>query len=665
MMLAISLKSVRHYWVLFAGTFVALTLGVGLIGVSASALAATWAVDTTPDSSSPTVTLNDGAGVAHTLTSGELDMGGVQSVLAMSGVVSAFVTVFVIAGTFAFGIALRRRDMGLLRLVGVGAGQVRRMMIAESVAVALPAAMTGCVLTIVAAPLAVAALNASGLTPVALSVGQLLWPLIYAAGSGLIIAVLGMLTASKGTARVRPTEALREADLDTRIMTAGRAVAGSLAFVVGAAMVALAPSAGTEAATPLALFGTMALAIAAAMLGPLYLPLLLRVMALPLRWVDPVSGLLAAESMLTSRRRTASLVGPVLVILAIVGIFTTVLSTAGAATSADNRARTTAQIVVEPAGNTPGLSRDEIEILRGDPRIAAVSAPAALEIVVAGADSVWREQAAFADPVALSQTHRITVVDGTLGPLTLGTVAISSEFGEWYGYHKDSIVTYGLFGGEPVQARVASVLDGGSAVPSVLLPPDSQGTSMSPLPERAAVLLDGQYAGSVGAFVAELTERVGTDRVRVLPIEAWLGNATTDQDRLNILVMAVLTVPASLYALLAIASTLVMSYSRRRREIATMRVLGISTAQVRRIALWEALMTTSLGTWIAGAVVTWGASSYWRSLTVVGMQAPLSVPWTALATLTATCFLVCAGISFAANSRLLQRAGVTEIASRE
>ncbi|MFD7071805.1 FtsX-like permease family protein [Streptomyces sp. NPDC059913] len=651
----ISLQSVRHYWALFAGTLVALALGVALIGVSAAALAATWAVDGTPDGSNPTATLKDGAGTAHTLSSGDLDMGGVQSVLAMAGVVSAFVTVFVIAGTCAFGIALRRRDMGLLRLVGAGGGQVRRMVLGESLAVAVPAAALGCAVAAVTAPVAVEALNGTGLSPVDLRPGPLLWPLVFAAGSGLVIAVLGMVAASKRAARARPSEALREADLDSRTMTVGRAVTGVPALLAGAVMVALAPGSGAEAATPLALFGTMALAIGATLLGPWYLPPLLLLMAVPLRWADPVAGRLAAESVRTSRRRTASLVGPVLAILAIVGIFTTVFSTTGAATSADDRARTTAQLVVEPARDGATLDRDTVDRLREDPRVAAVSAPAPLEIAVAGPYSVWKEQAALADPVALSRTHRITVVGGSLGPLEPGTVAISKEFSEWYGNHAGSTITYSLFGGEPVRAKVAAVLDGGSAVPPVVLPPDTRGTSPAPRPERAAVLLDGRGAASAGAAAAELTERLGADRVRVLSADTWFGRTGTDQDRLNSLVLAVLTVPASLYALIAVASTLVMSYSRRGREIAGMRMIGVSAGQVRRMALWETLATTVLGALIAAAVVAWGAHAYRGSLSVFGGEPPLSVPWGMLGTLFAACVLVGVVVSLAATGRLLRQ----------
>ncbi|MET9696658.1 ABC transporter permease [Streptomyces sp. NPDC006529] len=658
----ISVQSVRHYWALFVGTFVALALGVALIGVSAAALAATWSVPA-PAADLPSVTLTDGTGKARTLSGGALDMGGVQSVLAMAGVVSAFVTVFVIAGTCAFGIALRRRDMGLLRLVGAGGPQVRRMVLGESLAVAVPAALTGCLAAAVAAPAVLDALNGTGLSPVELHLGPVLWPLLFAAGSGLLIAVLGAYAASKRAARVRPTEALREADLDARTMTGGRAVSGAALLVGGAVMVVLAPGAGAEAATPLALFGTMALAVAATLLGPVYLPALLGLLSLPLRWADPVAGRMAAASLTTSRRRTASLVGPVLAITAVVGVFTTVLSTAGAATEADDRARTTAQLVVEPVGDG-GLSAADLAALRADPRVAAVSAPAPLDVAVAGPIEVWKDQAAVADPASLTRTHRITVTEGKAGTLAPGTVAVSKEFADWYGRHAGSEVTYGIFGGRPVKATVAAVLDGGSAVPHLLLPAADAGGAAA-APERASVLLDPQAAGSAGAVAAELTRRLGPERVKVTESAHWFDHASTGQDRLNRLVLFVLTGPASLYALIAVASTLVMSYSRRGREVAGMRMIGVSTGQLRRTAVWETLGTTVAGVGIAAVLVSLGARSYRGALTVLGGEAPLSVPWALLAGLAGACAVVGVVVALVATGRLLRHAGVAAITSRQ
>ncbi|MEV7601132.1 FtsX-like permease family protein [Kitasatospora sp. NPDC089797] len=658
----ISVQSVRHYWALFAGTFVALALGVGLVGVSASALAATWAVPAATAAGTASVTLTDQAGGAHTVTTGQADLGGVQSVLAMGGVVSGFVTVFVVAGTCAFGIALRRRDMGLLRLVGAGGPQVRRMVLGESFVVAVPAAALGCVLAAVAAPATVRALNGTGLAPVELTPGPLFWPLVFAAGTGLLLAFLGMVAASKRAARARPVEALREADLDSRSMTAGRAVTGVLALVGGGAMVALTPGAGEEAATPLALFGTMALAIAASLLGPLYLPPVLRLLSLPLRMTDPVAGRLAAESVRTARRRTAALVGPVLAIVAIVGVFTTVLSTAGAASAADDRARTAAQLVVEPTG-TDGLDARQLAALRGDPRVAAVSAPAALDVAVAGPTTAWKEQAAVVDPVELSRTHRLTAAEGALAPLAPDTVAVSREFASWYGFHAGSTLTYGLFGGRPVTARVSAVLDGGSAVPHLLLP--AAAAAGAGAPERASVLLTPAAAGSVGEAAAALTAELGPDRVRVVPSATWFDHHSTDQERLNRLVLLVLTVPGCLYALIAVGSTLVMSYSRRGREITSMRMLGVSSGQVRRMALWESVSTTLVGAAVAAAVVALGVRAYRGALTVFGGTTPLSVPWQFLGTLFAACLLMSVTVSLAATGHLLRRVSVGSAGSRQ
>ncbi|MFF8021559.1 FtsX-like permease family protein [Streptomyces sp. NPDC007896] len=657
----LALRSVRHYWALYLGTLVALTLGVALVGVCATTLAATWAVHQPSTADAPTVTLTDGSGTRHTLVGGTVDMGGVQSVLAMAGVVSAFVTVFVIAGTCAFSVALRRRDMGLLRLVGAAGHQVRRLVIGESVAVAVPASVAGCAAAAVATPWAVRGINGTGLSPVELRPGPLGGPLLFAAGAGLVIAVLGALAASGRAARVGPTEALREADLDSRLMTAGRTTFGLLLLVAGAVMVAIAPGAGAEAATPLALFGTMSLTLAAALLGPVYLPRLVKVVLAPVRWTSSVSGRLAVDAVTTSRRRTASLVGPVLAIVAIVGIFTSVMATTGAATEADERHRTVGQLVVEPISGE-GLTRAELGRLRTAPGVQAVSALAPVELAVAGPYSVWKEQGAATDLPALTRTLHITVVEGTARTLRPGTVAVSKEFADWYGYHEGSRLTYGLFDGEPVTVRVAAVLDGGTVVPHLLLP--ATDSAVASPPDHATVLLDDD-AASAPAAAARLAAELGTDRVRVTPTARWFDGSATEQERLNRLVLLVLTGPACAYALIAVASTLVMSYSRRTREIAGMRVVGVSRAQLRRMALWETLTTTLTGVGVAAAMVAVGLSAYRRALDVFGGTVPLSVPWGLLLALVAACVVVAVAVGQIATRQLLKQREVAALAARE
>lgn len=52
-----------------------------------------------------------------------------------AGGVAGFVSVFVVASTFAFAVAQRRREFGLLRTAGATPGQIRRMVVAEALVV--------------------------------------------------------------------------------------------------------------------------------------------------------------------------------------------------------------------------------------------------------------------------------------------------------------------------------------------------------------------------------------------------------------------------------------------------------------------------------------------------------------------------------------------------
>ncbi|GHF24677.1 ABC transporter permease [Streptomyces mashuensis] len=659
----LSLRSVRHHAPLFAGTFVALTLGVTLIAVSAAALAATWSVPTPSGAGLPSVTLTDGEGTRHTLVTGAPDLGGIQTVLVMAGVVAAFVTVFVIAGTCALGVALRRQDMGLLRLIGAGGPQVRRMVVGECLAVAVPAAALGCLLAAAATPWAVDALNGTGLAPVDLHPGPLGGPLLFAAGGGLAIAVLGALAASRRASRVRPTEALREAALDSAGITGGRAALGVLMLLAGTAMVALAPGAGAEGAVPLALFGSLALTLAASALGPLYLPRLARLVAAPLKRTRTVSGRLALEAVGSARLRTASLVGPVLSIVAVVGVFTSVMATTGSTVEADDRARTTGQLVVEPAsGAGDTLDAGVLARLRQAPGVRAVSAPAPVDLAVAGPYSAWQDEGAVADLPALTRTHRVDVVEGTVRALGPGTVAVSKEFADWYGYHAGGRLTYGLYGGRPASARIVAVLDGGSAVPHVVLPPSVTGAAA---PERATVLLGAVPDGGTAAAARELARYLGTDRVTVTPTGDWFAHHASSQDRLNRLVLLVLAGPASAYALIAVASTSVMSYSRRGREVAGMRLVGVSREQVRRMALWEAGITTALAAALAAVPVAVGLVAYRSALAATYGTVAVSVPWGVLAGLVAACLAVAGGTGLIAAQRLLAQREVAAVTARQ
>ncbi|WP_181807452.1 ABC transporter permease, partial [Streptomyces shenzhenensis] len=156
-----------------------------------------------------------------------------------AGGVSGFVSVFVVASTFAFAVAQRRREFGLLRTAGATPGQIRRMVVHEALVVGVLASATGCVLGSYGAPELTEWAVGEGLAPRWFTIGDHTWPYHVAFWTGLFVALCGALAASWRAGRTSPSEALREASVDTRPMTRGRWLFGAALLITAAVTLAL------------------------------------------------------------------------------------------------------------------------------------------------------------------------------------------------------------------------------------------------------------------------------------------------------------------------------------------------------------------------------------------------------------------------------------------
>ncbi len=134
----------------------------------------------------------------------------------MSGV-ALFMAVFVVGSTFGFVVATRRRQLGLLRLVGATPRQVRRMVLGESAVVAVLAAVARLpARRRWSAPAFLALLEWRGV--LSRRPGQpapwLAWAI--AAPVGVAVALLGTWRSSKRAARVSPMAVFQEAGVERR-----------------------------------------------------------------------------------------------------------------------------------------------------------------------------------------------------------------------------------------------------------------------------------------------------------------------------------------------------------------------------------------------------------------------------------------------------------------
>ncbi|MEU3691140.1 ABC transporter permease [Streptomyces narbonensis] len=548
---------------------------------------------------------------------------GLNALLGTTGGVTAFVSVFVVASTFAFAVALRRREFGLLRTAGATPGQVRRMLLAEATALGVLASATGCALGAAGAPLLARVLVDGGLAPEWFAVGDATWPFHLAFWTGLTVALAGAVAASRRAGKVGPTAALREADVDTDVLPLGRALLGAGLLLTGLGLLvwtyATEPSEllkrKTYTTLPMLLVGGVALLS----------PLLVRPVARLLRLRGAV-GTLVRENSAASVRRTAAVAAPVLVTVALAG---TLFGSAASVTrtrGVEAREQTAAQYVVSGEDLKP-VTADAL------PEGAVVSPTASTSLFVRdGAEAVVKYGArAVADPAAFAELARLPVVAGDLRDLDDRSIVVNEEFER----HRvgETVETWRADGSGPVRLRVVAVLALGTG-------------DNGPYVTRAnapGAPLDRIEASGGGAATARALEASG-GTVRSAGAWAAAGHPeSSPQARLGmVLVLGI----ALVYTVIGLANTLLMATSVRGGELASLRLAGATRAQILRVVTGEAVLATAIGALLGLAVTAAVLGTLGAGLASLSAPVALVLPWATVGAAAA----VCAAVAVAASA---------------
>jgi putative ABC transport system permease protein len=652
-MFFLSRQTVRRHLPLYAGSFVALAVGVFLLGLAATATAATIAYHG-PAADSVLVNLPGVDGSAphqeRVLLSGA-DASGLQIVLSLVGVISGFITVFVIASTFAFAVASRRREVGLLRLIGATPRQVRRMVLGEALVVAVAASLTGALLAQLFTPLVLAKASYTELAPVKLEAASPWLPLAIAVAVGLVVALLGARSAARRAGRVGPVDALREAALEPPRIGVIRVLFGLLFLAGGIVMLALIQPGTGEGVVPLAMFTPMILVVSLTLLGPLVVPWIGRLWALPLvRWTQ-VSGRLARSNVVAAPRRSASLAAPILAISAIAGAMVLSLSFAADAAGATMRDTLTAPIVIMTTEN----SGDVRERILATPGVAAADGGLGVKIIRADGDAAELEGGEGIDPAVAARTRALHPLSGDLADLTGNTVAISKEMAGLNHYRVGSEIPV-VFGDRTKGTlRVVAVLPDASGVNGSMLVSQELAKQHAPgaVAEHWFIRpADGvDTAELIGALDRQLT---GTG-AHVVRAEEWERQQTDGLRKANQLGLVMLLGPAAIYSAIAIANTLLMGSLQRRHEFVTSRLLGATPAQIRRMVLWESSLVGATALTL-GAVTTVTVGILLRHAMTEGLQnVPTTIPWAPLLGIAALCLVLAVGAASAPTAYILRR----------
>jgi putative ABC transport system permease protein len=411
-------------------------------------------------------------------------------------------------------------------------------------------------------------------------------------------------------------------------------------------MLAVIPLAPPDGRLPLALFVSLPLVVAAAMLGPVLVVPLSAVVTAPVSRFS-VAGGLARRNLKAAVRRTASVAAPVLVLIGVAGSLLAGTEVLASADRQDARLLYTADLVDVPADATP------LSAVRAVPGVAAASRVATSQLQ-AQVNRTSRAQVALGvDPDAAGQVLGLGHVEGNLSGLHGAAVALGRAAAAGYRLHLGDDLRVRLADGSDARLRVVALFTGTPLSSPVLLPYDlvaahrPAGWPQQPEPIHVR-LAPGAAAGPV----ADQLTRAGGTVSDMHQFLAHLSGARAAGMRIGALVLAVF---ALAYTFIAVANTTVMSFADRHREFVRLRVVGASRAQLLRMALWEALASAVTGLAFGAGVATVSTGGLWAVLRGIGLAIPLTVPWFRLATIAAAAVAVVLAAAAAPVAALLRR----------
>ncbi|MFG2483886.1 FtsX-like permease family protein [Streptomyces virginiae] len=574
----------------------------------------------------------------------------VNAVLGTAGGVTGFVSVFVVASTFAFAVSQRREEFALLRTVGATPGQIRRTVIAEALLLGVAASAAGCLLGAYGAPVFVSYLVDEGLAPRWFTLGDATWPFHAAFWAGLLVALAGVVAASWRAGRVGPAEALREAAFETRTMTPGRRLVGAGLLVAGLGTLAHAlltdPSDLLHRKTYIS--RPMLFIAAFGLLSPVLVrPLVRSITWLPAR-LPGAGGMLIRENASAGIRRTAAVAAPVLVTVALAGSLLGTTATLNEAKAAEIRQRTTADHVITAGAG--GFDPATIERIRAVPG-TEISATAATAVHVREeGTALIRSAARAADPAALARTARLPLTAGSVTDLDDDSVIVTEE---WERHTVGSTVEVWLGDGTRKALRIAAVMSigtGGNG--AYVTPANAPGATVDRIDVRLAPGADGR---AVGAALAEAARPAGG---RVLTADRWMSENRPGTGRTTRTGLLLVLGIALLHTGIGLANTLVMATSDRARDLAVLRLAGAGRAQVLRLVAGESLLVVLVGAIAGTLVAALNLAGVRAALGVLHVRSGLVIPWDALAATFGACAAVAVAAAVVPAALCLRRGAV-------
>jgi putative ABC transport system permease protein len=245
------------------------------------------------------------------------------SVYTLTAGISSFFAIligmFIIYNAFSIAVTERRPEIGILRALGATRGQIRTLFLGESAVAGLIGSAAGVAIGLAVARTLtiVTSQTMEGMFGVSQNAREVQVDprfLLFAGAIGVATSMLAAFIPARNAARVAPVQALQKGRY--QVLGAGENRIRRMAALsaIAAALVCLAFS----RYRPVFYLGFACTVSAALLLTPFLSLALARLLRYPLRWLRPVEGALAADSLIQAPRRTSTTVAALMLALSLV-----------------------------------------------------------------------------------------------------------------------------------------------------------------------------------------------------------------------------------------------------------------------------------------------------------------------------------------------------------
>jgi putative ABC transport system permease protein len=527
----------------------------------------------------------------------------------------ALLVMFVVAGTIGLAVRHRRRDLALLRAVAATPGQISRLILTEVGLLSLLSVVIGVPSGWFATRWVRGELVDRGFIPntFPFSGGALTTSAVV--GATMAVAVGAALVAARRTMLIRPTEALGEIAVESSGNSKIRLFVGFVTLAGAIYLTTLSTTQKGNAALGTALGMLFALVLAVALLAPWINRVAARLLGPVLRAVWGDSGYLAAANLRANAQGMVTVLTALVLTVGLGGSIWFLQDNLERQSVTQNRAGMLAQHSISSATSLPETALAEV---REIPGVVAATGVRNTSIILGGGREGGGVQAI--DPDGIEHTVDLQVRSGSLADLRGPTMAVSALQADSNGWKVGDQAEVWLGDGAPATLRIVAIYGRGIGFGDFTVTKDViEGHTASTGYERILVRAEpgtdittaladvtDQHPGSTVTSTAGLTGQLAND----LALSAWL----------NKLLMGIMIG----YAAMAAANTMVMAALTRGRELASLRMVGVTRKQVRRMVHAEQSGLLGVSLLIGGSIAALTLVSVVRTLT--GQSVPYVPP---------------------------------------